>query len=273
MTQTNIENRRPILLSVVQYETELQNGAMTPADVIEKAVALGLDGIELRPGPWASDANQIAELRAQIEAHGLIVTYATMSTLFTPDKESLQAFARDVDVASALGSPFLRVFQGPPPVPAEQYYRSNQMALEGVVMGLDYARQKKVLVVLENAAPPSPGAALADVQEYLAQFWDAAQLQTNLDIGNYARANESVVAAIQTLGPRIVSTHLKDLPTNPDEPATYLGGGTLPLAAILDAFAALPQRILHVFEFAGGDAPDARIVESLRYLRARNGRI
>ena len=44
-------------------------------------------------------------------------------------------------------------------------------------------------------------------------------------------------------------SHLKDA-TGTD--ATYLGGGSLPLPAILDAFDALPQPIIHCFEFGGG---------------------
>ena len=97
---------------------------------------------------------------------------------------------------------------------------------------------------------------------------DTPALGTNVDIGNYAINDEDVAAAVRRFGGRVVMSHLKDVtPTG----ATFLGGGNLPLAAILDAFDQLPQPIIHCFEFEGGDDPDGRIAKSLAYLRERAG--
>ena len=71
---------------------------------------------------------------------------------------------------------------------------------------------------------------------------------------------------IRAFGPRVAMSHLKDIA---GADATYLGGGTLPLPAILDAFDALPQPIIHCFEYGGGDDPDGRNAASLAYLKAR----
>ncbi|NJN83581.1 MAG: hypothetical protein HC802_15725 [Caldilineaceae bacterium] len=80
-----------------------------------------------------------------------------------------------------------------------------------------------------------------------------------------------MVAAIATVGERAVYTHLKDLTDDPDDALTYLGGGQLPLAAIMDALDALPQRLFYCFEFRGGGEAEARIEKSLAYLAARAG--
>jgi hypothetical protein len=37
----------------------------------------------------------------------------------------------------------------------------------------------------------------------------------------------------------------------------------------MDALDRLPQRLLYIFEFGGGDNPDDRIARSLAYLHAR----
>ena len=258
---------RPLLISVVQYQSELKNKTLTLADVIERAASLGADGIELRPGYGLGEgAAETTSLRVLLEKRGLIATYATFSTLFTPDKESLDAFIRDVKTARDLGAEQLRVFSGPPPPDAAKYYRSNSLYWENAAMNLDYAQTQNVRIVLENAGS-APGAALGEIQEILTQIWEPDLLQTNLDIGNYAAIGQNVEEAINALGSRIVSTHLKDLPASPETAPTYLGGGVLPLPEIIAALNALPQRILHVLEFVGSGDTNAQISESLRFLR------
>ena len=261
------ETNRPLLISVVQYEASLKSGAMSLEQAIEKAADLGADGIELRPDfGFDGSAAEIAGLRDALRQRGLLTTYATFSTLFTPDAASLDAFVRDVNTARDLGAEQLRVFCGPPPPDAAQFYRSNSLYWENAFLNLTYAKEQNVRIVLENAGS-SPGASLAEMQAVFAHIWEPDLLQANLDIGNYAAQGEKVMEAIQTLGSRIASTHLKDLPAPPETVPTYLGGGVLPLPEIMAAFAALPQRILHVLEFVGSGRHDAHIKESLRFLR------
>ena len=96
---------------------------------------------------------------------------------------------------------------------------------------------------------------------------DDPALGTNVDVGNYYQAGEDPVAAIRLLGDRIVYTQLKDSTGDPD--GTWLGGGNIPLGAVLDELDALPQSFPYCFEFGGGGEPEARIRRSLDYLRAR----
>lgn len=272
MVTTMLHEHRPVLLSVVQYQTELQNGTLTLPQLTDKAVALGVDGIELRPGlGLPSRPHEIATLRSLLKQAGLLVTYATFNTLFG-DTKSGASLKNDIEMARDLGAGQVRVFQGTAPSDDPALWGSARLAWESAAMDLDYAKSQNVRVALENFGTP-PGASVSEISRVLEQLWNPADLQTNLDIGNYANYGEDVMAAIQFLGPRIVSTHLKDLPAPPDTSPTYLGGGRLPLPEILYAFAALPQRILHVLEFDGGGEPDERIAKSLRYLRERNGAI
>jgi hypothetical protein len=62
---------------------------------------------------------------------------------------------------------------------------------------------------------------------------------------------------------------LKDSTGDPD--GTYLGGGKIALAEVLDELDRLPQTFAYCFEFGGGE-PEMRIARSLEYLRVRAAR-
>ena len=98
---------------------------------------------------------------------------------------------------------------------------------------------------------------------------ESPELGVNIDIGNYTRHGDDVPTAIRTLGARAVSAHLKDQDGPPDFVSHPLGGGSLPLGAIMAEFDRLPQRLIYCFEFRGGGDPDGRIASSLKYVRDR----
>ncbi|MCA1725459.1 MAG: sugar phosphate isomerase/epimerase, partial [Thermomicrobia bacterium] len=127
------------------------------------------------------------------------------------------------------------------------------------------AEERGITLALENFVG-TPGGTLAEIESGLAHI---PALMTNVDIGNYPRHNQDVPAAIRAVGSRAISAHLKDATDDPAHGSLALGDGTLPLAAILDALDALPQRLLYIFEFGGGDNPDDRITRSIAYLKTR----
>lgn len=257
-----MNRERPILISVMQYEDKLNSGAMTVFDVIDAAQRLGADGVELRRELWPNWRRELVAASQWLEKLGLMATYATFVTLFSADNTDQSTLRQDIDAAAALGSPQLRVFQGPQPADADEAGWASARTIA------DYAAQRGIVLALENFAR-TPGGALAEIQRVLARVPHPA-LATNIDIGNYAGNNEDVVHAIRTLGARAASTHLKDNSAEPGEPATYLGGGVLPLDAIMAELDALPQRIIYCFEFRGGDDAEERITRSLEYLRRRH---
>ena len=253
------DSRRPVLISVMQYEEALNSGALAVADVIAAAGELGADGLEIRPQYWRDRARELPEARARIAERGLLVTYATTVTLFSADPEDGPRLRRDIDDALALGAPQLRVFPGPVPAEGDEAGWAAGRAI------VDYAGERGIVLALENYAW-SPGGTIAESARTLARF---PALRANLDIANYQRHDEDILEAIRAFGGRAVSAHVKDQGGAPDWASFALGEGSLPLPRIMAALEALPQPLIYCFEFRGGGDPAGRIASSLAYLRAR----
>jgi sugar phosphate isomerase/epimerase len=252
---------RPVLISVMQFEEELKTGDITVFDLIDTAQGLGADGIELRRELWLGWRQELAQARQRCTDRGLLATYATFATLFSQDNLDQSMLRQDIDAAAALGSPQLRVFQGPAPAD------DDDAGWAAALAAVEYANRQGIVVALENYAR-TPGGTLAEMQRVFDRIQHPA-LCANIDIGNYVLHAEDVPAAIRTLGPRAVSAHLKDQPAALDEPPTYLGGGGQDLDAIFAEFDRLPQRIIYCFEFRGGEDATERIQRSLAFLQAR----
>lgn len=248
------------LISTVQYHDALGAGTLSLLDVVAAARQLGAGGVEFRADYWRDKDRDITAVRRAIGERGLIATYATGATLFNADVAGEKRLRQDMDDAVALGSPMLRVFLGTAPAD------TAAPAWEQACQAVDYAAGRGIILALENFAR-APGCRVAEIQRVLDTI-EIPALRTNVDIGNYALNDEDVPAAVRAFGARVVSSHLKDAR---GAEATYLGGGTLPLPAILAAFEELPQPVLHCFEFEGGGDPDGRIATSLAYLQARQG--
>jgi sugar phosphate isomerase/epimerase len=155
----------------------------------------------------------------------------------------------------------LRVFSGPIPADDDE---------EGWAAGramVEYAASRGIALALENYAW-TPGGRLAEIARIVGRI-ESPALGVNIDIGNYTRHGDDVPTAIRTLGDRAISAHLKDQDGPPDFGSHPLGGGALPLGAIMAELERLPQRLIYCFEFRGGGDPDGRIASSLDYLRER----
>jgi len=250
---------RPILISVAQYEDELTSGTKNIFDVIDTAQRLGVDGVELRRETWPQMQNELETARARIEEVGLLVTFATHATLFNADAAGDAQLRRDIDTAQALGSPQLRVFQGP--LPGE----NDDAGWAAGRAAVEYAAEQGMVIALENYAR-TPGGTLAEMQTVFGRI-ESPALSANIDIGNYYLHDEDIPTAIRAVGPRAVSAHIKDQTGQPGDPPTVLGAGVLPLREIFAELERLPQRLIYCFEFRGGGDPEGRIQTSLDYLR------
>lgn len=256
-----MDQRRPVLISVMQYGDELNAGTLATRDVIDAAARLGAAGIEIRPEFWRDKAGELPEARDRIAALGLIVTNATFNTLFSAEPDGAARLREDIDDSRALGAGQLRVFSGP--IPADDD-AASWAAGEAIIA---YAADRGIVLALENYAW-MPGGRLAEMTRILDRLPSTA-LGANIDIGNYARHGDDPVAAIRAIGARAVSAHLKDHDGAPNWTSHPLGGGTLPLGAIMAELERLPQPLRYCFEFLGGGDPDGRIASSLAYLRER----
>jgi len=250
-----VAGERPVLISVVQYQEGIIAGTTRIVDLFDTAHRLGADGVELRPQFWKEKTSELPAARERAAQHGLLITYATMGTLYGTDAASLR---QDIDDARALGSPILRVFPGQLPGDDGQGWETGREIAR-------YAETQGVTLALENFVG-TPGGTLDEITRGLDHI---PALATNIDIGNYPHHDQDVPDAIRAVGARAVSAHLKDHGEPPGYASAALGDGVLPLGAIIDALDRLPQRLLSIFEFGGGGDPDDRITRSLAYLRAR----
>lgn len=256
-----LTSKRPILISVMQFEDALKRGERTVWEVIDIARQVGADGVELRRETWPElDREREAVARYMADAK-LLVTYATHTTLFDRSVQGQQQLCQDIETAAALEAELVRFFPGL--IPEVDDDPAWMVAKEIV----DYAAERGITIALENYAR-TPGGTLAEIQNVLTRL-ESPALCTNLDIGNYPNHGQDVVAAIDSLADKIIASHVKDKTANPADPPTVLGAGVLPLPDILHALAQLPQRIYYIFEFRGGDDPVARIEHSLAYLTER----
>ena len=147
------DSRRPVLVSVMQYEDELKAGTVATRDVIAVAARLGADGIEIRPEFWRDKAAELPEARDLVAAHGLQVTYATRTTLFSAEPDGAARLRDDIDDTRAIGASQLRVFSGPIPADDDSagWAAGREMA--------DYAAERGLLRGREKAASPAGSAA------------------------------------------------------------------------------------------------------------------
>jgi sugar phosphate isomerase/epimerase len=257
-------NERPILISVIQYLPLLESGALKISQYIDKAREFGVDGVELRREAWPAYKTELPAIRQQIEELGLLVTYATFSTLFNEDEAAHQLLLEDIRTAAALGAPLLRVFPGA--TPAEDEPTGWAKAREAV----DLAGALGIQIALENFAR-TPGGTLAEVAHILQKI-DTPALRTNIDIGNYPLHNQDPIAAIRAIGDKAIYVHVKDYGGSPTAGPVYFGKGVLPLADIFAAIDQLPQRVILCFEFAGGPDPDQHIKDAFALVKSLRNR-
>ncbi len=253
--------QRPIFISVIQYQPELEAGTLTPLQLVDMLDSLGVDGIELRRELWPNYASELPAVRERLQALGKQVTYATFSTLFAPTDDAHQLLLHDLNTARALGSPLLRVFPGA--APADTTDAAWTKALESVA----YAEEIGIQIALENFGR-LPGGLISEMTHILNNITSPA-LKVNVDVGNYATHGEDVVEAIKLIGDRVIYAHLKDKAGDKSDDTTYLGGGSSPMDSIIAALNALPQPVIYCFEFVGGGEAADRIAKSIAYLKAK----
>jgi sugar phosphate isomerase/epimerase len=258
-----MNQQRPILISVMQYLPQFEAGKLTISEFVNKAHAFGVDGVELRREVWPAYQSELPAIRKQIEDLGLLVTYATFSTLFNEDEAAHQLLLEDVRTAAALGSPLLRVFPGA--TPADDDAAGWAKGREAI----DLADSLGIQIALENYAR-TPGGTLAEIANILNKF-NVPALRTNIDIGNYPLHNQDPIEAIRAIGHKAIYSHIKDYGGSPDAPPVRFGSGVLPMAEIFAALDQLPQRIILCFEFPGGEDADQHIQEAFALVKSLRG--
>lgn len=260
------------------------------AKILDFAAEHQFSSIELRGLLEHMDLTKVPEFaperigaaRAQLTAHGLSVSClgasANMHDL-DPVKHAAQLdeARRFIDLAHALGAPYVRVF-------GNEYVkdvpRADMLAhIAGALRQLgDYAKPKQVTVVIESHGDFIDSPSLLEILQKadspnVALLWDAHH--------TFVSGKEQPEDTVRQLGRYIRHTHLKDsVPAGNDRRYVLTGTGDVPVKRQIAALAKIGYRGFFSFEWekrwhAALEDPEIAIAQYARvaaeYLREVRG--
>lgn len=190
------------------YWDALTRGEMSLADFIRVCADMRLDGVELTgyyfPDTQRSTLNSLKRLCFRL---GLQVSGVAMRNQFTlpdPDqrKAEVERVKQWIDIAVALGAPFLRVFADryPEGVPEST---ALEWAIEGFRQVLPYAEAQGVTLALENHGGLT---ATAEKTLRFVQALKSDYFGLLLDCANFS---DQHYRQIEMLAPHAVNVHAK----------------------------------------------------------------
>ena len=195
--------------------------------------------------------DRLGEVRSQVAAHGLSVSCLGASAQMhdmDPVKHAAQLdeARRFIDLAQALGAPYVRVF-GNEYVPGAT--RDQMLAhIAGALHGLgDYANGKGVTVLIESHGAFTDSPALLEILQKadspnVALLWDAHH--------TFVSGKEQPEDTVRQLGRYIRHTHLKDsVPAGNDRRYVLTGTGEVPVKRQIAALAKIGYRGFYSFEW------------------------
>jgi sugar phosphate isomerase/epimerase len=224
---------------------------------------------------------RIGEAKRQLKAHGLTVSCLGASAQMhdmDPVKHAAQLdeARRFIDLAQALGAPYVRVF-------GNEYVkdvpRAEMLAhIAGALHELgDYAKPKHVTVVIESHGDFTDSPALLEILQKadspnVALLWDAHH--------TFVSGKEEPEDTVRQLGRYIRHTHLKDsVPAGSDRRYVLTGTGDVPVKRQIAALAKTGYRGFYSFEWekrwhAEIEEPEVAIAQyakvAAEYLRSAN---
>jgi sugar phosphate isomerase/epimerase len=225
---------------------------------LDFAAAHGFAAVELRGIRETMDLSQrpefqpsaIAQTRREVRDRGLVVPVLGASiNMHEKDAakyaEAMAETRRFIDVASALGTPYVRVFgntlvKGAPRAPQLAYIARGLHELGA------YAQPRDVMVLLESHGDLVDSPTLLEIVRLadspgLALLWDAHHTFVG---------GESPETSVRELGRFIRHTHLKDsVPAGADRRYVLTGTGNVPVRRQVDALARSGYRGFYNFEW------------------------
>ncbi len=229
--------------------------------VLDFAAAHGFAAVELRGLLTAMDLTQVPELgarladaRQQLAERGLVVSDLGSSANMhemdaTKRAAQLDEARRFIDLAQALGAPYVRVF-------GNKYVEGvpREAMLAHIARGLrelgDYTREKRVTILIESHGDFTDSPALLEILERadsaaVALLWDAHH--------TFVSGKEEPEDTVRRLGRYIRHTHLKDsVPAGPDgQDRRYVltGTGEVPVRRQIEALVKSGYRGYYSFEW------------------------
>ena len=193
----------------------------------------------------------IGDAKRQLAAHGLSVSCLGASAHMhemDPVKHAAQLdeARRFIDLAQALGTPYVRVFGNEyvPGVPRDEMLAHIASALRGLG---DYAHGKNVTVIIESHGDFTDSPALLEILQQsgspnVALLWDAHH--------TFVSGKEQPEDTVRQLGRYIRHTHLKDsVAAGNDRRYVLTGTGDVPVKRQIAALAKIGYRGFYSFEW------------------------
>ena len=227
--------------------------------ILDFAAAHAFAAVELRGIETNMDLTKVPELAPerlgdatrQLATHGLAVSCLGASAHMhemdpVANAAQLDEGRRFIDLAHALGAPYVRVF-------GNEYVKGVPRAdmLAHIAGGLrtlgDYARGKNVTVVIESHGDFTDSPALLEILQKadspaVALLWDAHH--------TFVSGKEEPEETVRQLGRYIRHTHLKDsVPAGSDRRYVLTGTGQVPVQRQIEALVKVGYRGYFSFEW------------------------
>jgi sugar phosphate isomerase/epimerase len=225
--------------------------------ILDFAQANGFSAVELRGLQGNMDlptrpefaADRIEQSKKEVAAHGLRISCVSSSAHMhetDPEKHAAQLAdaRRFIDLAAALGAPYVRVFGNDTVGTREQSIEHVGTALQQLG---DYAGPKNVTVIIESHGGFTDSPTLKAILEkadhpHVALLWDAHH--------TYVSGKEDPAFTIEQLGKWIRHTHLKDsVKVGNDVRYVLTGRGEVPVKKQVQLLAATGYKGSFSFEW------------------------
>lgn len=232
--------------------------------ILEFAESHGFVAIELRGLMGSMDLpsrpefapERIAQSKKEVAGHGLkIANIGSSSALHDADPakhaQQLADAKRFIDLASTLGSPYVRVF-------GKEIKGPKEEVVARVAAGLhelgEYAGPRGVTVIIESHGDFVDSPTLKEVltradSAHAALLWDAHH--------TFADGHEQPEYTVRELGAWIRHTHLKDsVPTGKERKYVLTGRGDVPIRRQVQALQKIGYKGYYCFEWEKAWHPD-----------------
>jgi sugar phosphate isomerase/epimerase len=237
--------------------------------ILDFAQQHGFSAIELRglrgnmdlPSAPIFAPERISQTKSEISAHKLrIACVSSSANLYYEEADKrakeLADARRFIDLAAALGAPYVRVFGGKSesdksPAPNDAVKARVASALRELGT---YAGPHQVTVIIESHDHFTSSATLKDVMhaansEHVGVLWDAHH--------TFATSNEEPEYTVKQLGKWIRHTHLKDSTgTGEDRKYVLTGRGNVPIQRQIEALQSIRYKGFYCFEWEKVWHPD-----------------
>ena len=201
-------------------------------------------------------ADKIPAAKRDVAAHGLKIACVSSSAemhVAEPQKRAQQlSDARSfIDLASALGAPYVRVFGNKMEGPREEVIARVSSGLHELG---EYARPRNVTVIIESHGDFTDSPTLKEIltradSEHVALLWDAHH--------TFDTSHEEPEFTVAQLGKWIRHTHLKDsVPTGKDRHYVLTGKGDVPVKRQVEALVKINYTGFYCFEWEKVWHPD-----------------